>query len=175
MKTIVIYYSKSGNNQYLAEKITKELACDIESLRPKINVFLLLILKIGFGNKKLIHHLAEYDRVILCGPVWMGSLIYPLKSFLKRHIKEIKKLIFATCCSSTFETKDDKCGYNRVFNIVKEIAGEKCTYCEVFPIQLAMPQEKRSDGEALMKAHLSDDNFTGEIQEHFEKFLTKVV
>lgn len=175
MKTIVIYYSRTGNNKYLAEKIAKESASDIELLRPNINLFLFLLLKLGGGNKKLIHNLSEYDRVILCGPIWMGSLVYPLKNFLTKHIKEIKNLIFVTCCSSTFETKDDKYGYNRVFNIVKEIAGEKCTYCEAFPIQLVMPQEKRKDGEAVMKARLSDDNFKGEIQEHFEKFLAKIV
>ena len=175
MKTIVVYYSRTGNNKYLAEKIAKEWDCDIEPLRPKINVFFFLMIKLGGGNKKLIHNLSEYDRVILCGPIWMGSLVYPLKNFLTKHIKEIKNLIFVTCCSSTFETKDDKYGYNRVFNIVKEIAGEKCIYCEAFPIQLVMPQEKRKDGEAVMKARLSDDNFKGEIQEYFEKFLARSV
>ncbi len=174
MKTIVIYYSKSGNNKYLAEKIAQKLSCDIELLRPKINAFLFLMLRIGFGNKKLIHRLTEYDRVILCGPVWMGSLIYPLKSFLTKHLLEIKNLIFVTCCSSSFDTKDDKYGYNHVFAIVKEIAGEKCTYCEAFPIQMVVPKEKHNDGEVLMKARLSDDNFNGEIQEYFNKFIEKI-
>ncbi|MEA1887088.1 MAG: hypothetical protein U9N72_07755 [Bacteroidota bacterium] len=33
MKTIVVYYSNKGSNEYLANKISKSLSCDIVEIK----------------------------------------------------------------------------------------------------------------------------------------------
>jgi flavodoxin len=173
-KTIVVYYSRKGSNKYLAEKISKQLECDIEPIRPRLNVFLLFLMKVQMGIRPLKHKIKEYDRVILCGPIWMGKFIPPLRSFITRYSNSINKLIFVTCCGSTFAKKDEKFGHGLVFKEVADILKEKCIFCQAFPIGLVMPEGKKDDTDAFMKTHLNDENFKGEIQELFESFIGKV-
>ncbi len=65
-------------------------------------------MNIHLGIKPIKTNLKEYDKVILCGPIWMGKLIPPLRSFINKYIDSINKLVFVTCCGSTYEKKDEK-------------------------------------------------------------------
>jgi flavodoxin len=173
-KTIVVYYSRKGSNKYLAEKISKQLECETEAIRPWLNVFMLFLMNIHLGIRPLKHNLKEYDCVILCGPIWMGKFIPPLRSFVTKYSGNINKLIFVTCCGSTFAKKDEKFGHGLVFNEVANTLKDKCAFCQAFPIGLVMPEGKKEDPDAFMKTHLNDENFKGEIQELFENFIGKV-
>lgn len=75
MKTLVLYYSRTTGNRYLAKKIALDLHADIEEILPKINVLALMLLGVNLGNKKLSSKIETYDLIILCGPIWMGQLI----------------------------------------------------------------------------------------------------
>jgi len=174
MKTIVVYYSNKGSNKYLAEKISKSLVCEIEEIKPRLNIFLLFLTSIHLGNRSLKHDMKEFDKVILCGPIWMGKLIPPLRSFITTYFQQINKLIFVTCCGSTYAKKDEKFGHGLVFKEVGNILKDKCIYYQAFPIGLVLPDDKKEDTDAFMKTHLNDENFKGEIQERFESFIEKV-
>ncbi|MEI8203724.1 MAG: flavodoxin domain-containing protein [Bacteroidota bacterium] len=174
MKTIVYFYSHKGSNRYLAKKIAKDLDCDIEEIKPHLNVHLLMLMKLNFGNRRLKTRIENYERVILCGPIWMGQLIVPLHNFVAKNISNIKQLIFVTCCGSTFEKKDEKFGHNIVFKEVKRHAGEKCLHCEAFPITLVLPDELKENSNAFMKTHLNDENFKGEILSIYDNFISKL-
>jgi flavodoxin len=173
-KFIVIYYSRTGNNKYLAEKITQTLQCEIEVIMPRLNVFLLMLMKISLGNKKLKHNLKEYENIILCGPIWMGKLISPLQSFIKKYSKKINRLYFVTCCGSGDAVKDEKFGHNLVFKIIQNLLGEKCIHCEAFPIVLALPEKDREKGELVMKTRFSDSNFIDELQHRFDGLIQRI-
>jgi len=175
MKTIVVYYSRKGSNRYLAERIASVLSCNIEAIRPRLNVFLLFLMNIHFGNRPLMHNLAEYDRVILCGPIWMGKFIPPLRSFVNKYKDQILKLIFVTCCGSTYARKDEKFGHGMVFREIQALLNGKCDLCQAFPVGLVMPDDQREDPDAFMKTHLNDENFKGEIQDIFDDFMKKLV
>jgi len=159
MKTIVYYYSHKGSNRYLANKIADDLKCEMEEIKPRLNSHLLMLTGLNFGNRKLKTKVEDYDKVILCGPIWMGKLIVPLKNFVKKNISKINKLIFVTSCGSTFEGKD---------------TGEKCVHCEAFPIGLILTEEQKKDPDADMKYHLNDENFKGEIVEIYNAFIRKI-
>ncbi len=173
-KTIVVYYSRKGSNKFLANKIATTLGCEIEEIKPRLNVFLLFLMNVHAGIKPLKHNINEYNKVILCGPIWMGKLIPPLRSFIEKYSKNISKLIFVTCCGSTFEQRDEKFGHSLVFEKVKNIVSQKCVHCEAFPIGIVLPVSHREDTDAFMKTHLSDENFKGEIQERFKAFIQKM-
>jgi len=173
-KIIVIYYSNKGSNKYLAEKISVQLSCDLEKIKPRMNVFLLFLMNIHFGIKPLKHNIEDYDKVILCGPIWIGKLIPPLRSFIKKYFSKINQLIFVACCGSTDAKKDEKFGHGLVFNEVKNLLKDKCILCQAFPVGLVLPDDKKEDADAFMKTHLNDENFKGEIQERFDNFMTKV-
>lgn len=171
MKTIVYYYSNKGSNRYLANKIAGDLKCEMEEIKPRLNSHLLMLTGLNFGNRKLKTNVEDYDRVILCGPIWMGKLIVPLKNFVKKNISKINKLIFVTSCGSTFEGKDKKFGHNLVFKSLKKMTGEKCVHCEAFPIGLILTEEQKKDPDAEMKYHLNDENFKGEIVGIYNAFM----
>jgi len=88
-KAIVVYYSRKGSNKYLAEKIAKTLNIESEEIKPRLNIFLLFLMNIHLGIKPLKNKIYEYDEVILCGPIWMGKLIPPLNSFIKKYFKTL--------------------------------------------------------------------------------------
>jgi flavodoxin len=173
-KMIVVYYSNKGSNRYLAEKISRRLSCAVEEIRPRLNAFPLVLMNMHLGIKPLQHTIEDYDKVILCGPIWMGKVIAPLRGFINRYSGEINKLIFVTCCGSSDAKKDEKYGYGPVFKEIENILKDKCAFCRAFPIGLVLPDDKKEDTGAFMKTRLSDGNFKGEIQELFESFIGKV-
>ena len=174
MKTIVVYYSRKGSNKYLAEKISKSLSCEIEEIKPRLDVFVLFLMNIHLGISSLKHNIKDYDRVILCGPIWMGKFIPPLRIFINKYFQQINKLVFVTCCGSTYAKKDEKFGHGLVFKEVESLLKEKCVLCQAFPIGLVLPEDKKEDTDAFMKTHLNDENFKGEIQERYDGFIKEL-
>lgn len=174
MKTIVYYYSRKGSNRYLAHRIATDLQCEIEEIKPRINYLVLMLLGLNIGNQKLKSNVEEYDKIILCGPIWVGRFIVPLKNFVKKHLHKINKLIFVTSCGSTFEGKDEQFGHNLVFNTLRGIAGEKCVHCEAFPTNLVLTEEQEKDSDSDLKVQLNDENFKGEIVRIYNQFIQKV-
>ena len=173
-KGIVIFYSNHGSNRFLAKKISEELNCEIEEIKPRLNVQIFLVMGINFGNKRIKADLSVYDKVILCGPIWMGKFVTPLKVFIKKYKQWINQLVFVSCCGSSYKMKDEKFGHGLVFKEVKEMLKDKCIRCEAFPITLVLPEDKVEDPEVVMKTRLTADNFKGEIQERFDGFIEQM-
>lgn len=174
MKTLLVYYSNKGSNKYLAEKISKSISCEIEEIKPRLNVFFLFIMNIHLGIRPLGQIIKDYDKVILCGPIWMGKFIPPLRSFVNKYFRQINKLVFVTCCGSTYANKDEKFGHGLVFKEVESILKEKCVMCQAFPIGIVLPDEHKDDTDAFMKTHLNDDNFKGEMLERYDNFILEL-
>ena len=116
----------------------------------------------------------NYERIILCGPIWMGKLIVPLKNFVQKYFNNIRSLTFVTCCGSNFEKKDEKFGHNFVFKQIKNLLKEKCHHCEAFPITLVFPEDLKDEGTGFMKIHLNEENFKGEILDRYGKFIKRL-
>lgn len=172
---LVIYYSKSGNNKYLAEKLSKDLSCDLEAIVPRSNIIVFQVLstftRLSPGIKKLSKDLREYNRVIIVSPTWIGKVIYPVYSFLKKYLKDIKELHYLSCNGCPDDEKDGKFGSESVFRQLRDIVGSKLKSTNSFPIQLTLPEDKRGDDEAVMAARLTDVTFNEEIQERYGSFL----
>lgn len=177
-KHLIVNYSRTGNNKYLAERTAEALNSDIAHIKPRIPGIVPLLIAsatgISMGNKKIKKDFHSYDSVILCGPIWMGQLITPLKDFLNKQGKEIQKLHFITSCSSTDNKKEEKYGYAHVFRKVEEIMNVKTGILRAFPIELVLEDSLKEDDQAMIKTRLSDDNFTGEIKSRFDDFIASV-
>jgi flavodoxin len=117
-KSIIYYYSKTGNSCLVAEILSRLLKADLEEIKEiePINIQgFINHLKQGrlslFG--RIIEVLpvknlpANYELVILVNPVWGFSIPYPVRSFL-RHLPQEKNklLLFLTheglCFQRTF-------------------------------------------------------------------------
>ena len=176
--TLVAFYSRTGSNHYLANKIASTLNCDIEPINPRPGIFSLLLLlswsKIGAFSKISSAKLDQYERIIVCGPIWMGTLISPLKGLLNKLKKTNHEVCYVTCCGSTDQKKDDTFGYATVFPLVRKMVGDRLILSEAFPIDLVIPEDQKGNDEIIMNTRLSDENFNGEIQDRFNRLINKL-
>lgn len=173
MKSLVVYYSKTGSSRFLAEKIASALQSDLEPIRPIVNWPFMLMMGLHFGHKKMKYDVKNYDFVIVCGPVWIGKLIAPLKHFITKNQKKMNRFALAVSCGSTDANKDDKFGYNTVFKAVQK-QWTQCVLCEAFPIALLLPPDRLNDDQAFMNTHLNDSTFNDKMKRRLDDFIGKV-
>jgi multimeric flavodoxin WrbA len=103
MKTIIISYSLTGNNHVLASGVARELNAKhitISEAKPRTmgTIVCDLLLNRTPRVTPVVNNLEKYDLVIFMGPVWMGQVATPLRTYLHK-IKNIQcKYAFITIC-----------------------------------------------------------------------------
>jgi menaquinone-dependent protoporphyrinogen IX oxidase len=106
MKTLIVYFSYSGNNEMVALKLKEMLHCDLLRItevkkRGGFSIFLDIFLN---RTPRLEDHrmkINEYDHVILVAPIWASKIATPLKSFLLLEKNRIRFYSLITVCSGT--------------------------------------------------------------------------
>lgn len=104
----VIYYSRTGNGEFVANEFHKRLNSDLirveteQDLRgKKILQFVVggfqVITKKSPPLKKYQFNPSNYDVLIIETPVWVDSFAPAIRTFLKNEKLHDKK-IFLTCC-----------------------------------------------------------------------------
>ncbi|MBL0743431.1 flavodoxin family protein [Chryseolinea lacunae] len=103
MKTVIVYYSYTGNNALLMRELQRRLDCPaipIEELRKR-NTFTMLM-EFVFRRPAKIRKpdvvLSEFDVVIFCAPVWAGLIASPMATYLQDASSELNHYAFATLC-----------------------------------------------------------------------------
>lgn len=115
MKSLVVYYSRSGNTRKVADIIGKKLGSDMEEIIDNKNRRGML----GFltsGNeahlKKIIpiedikSDLSQYDLIIVGTPIWAGNISTPIYSFLHKYKEKIIKFAFFSTSMGTDPQKN---------------------------------------------------------------------
>ena len=101
MKTLVIYYTRSGNAKFLAETIAAELGADIEEVIDlKNRQGRLAYLPAGRDAMRGIEtEIAEtrksptdYDLIVIAQPVWAGSPTPAIRTYLNKNDLSGKKV-----------------------------------------------------------------------------------
>lgn len=91
---LVVYYSRTGITQEVAQRIAAGCACDVEPIRdtrPRDGVGGYLRSCYDALARKTppiaptARNPADYELVILGAPVWMGRLGAPMRSYLRAH------------------------------------------------------------------------------------------
>lgn len=93
MKTLVVYYSMSGNTKFAAELIARNLGADIMPLEPvrsyprsTIGKYIFCGKAATFGEKPKLksyrYDPADYERIVIGTPVWNSRLAPPINTFL---------------------------------------------------------------------------------------------
>ncbi len=177
-KHLVLYYSKTGNNQFLAQQSANALSADIMSIQPRFNniamQYLLSLMKINMGINISRQSLEPYEEIVIFGPIWGGLLLSPLRSAIQKCVAAGKRIHFATCCGSNDEEKDDKYGYEQVLQAARNAGGVLVKTTEAFPIVMVLTETEAKDPETVMNTRLSESNFKGKIKERFESFIQKI-
>ncbi|ELR71899.1 hypothetical protein C900_02138 [Fulvivirga imtechensis AK7] len=103
MKTLIIYYSFTSNNELLARDIQEKLDCDMarieeEKKRTGFTIFMDIFFKRKPRIKQLHVFLNDYDNFIFIAPIWAGKIASPLRSFLVLEKDNISRYSFITIC-----------------------------------------------------------------------------
>jgi len=105
MKTLIAYYSRTGNNEKLAVEMYKALRCDAERIVCKKSYKGPIgYLSGGFaGAKKKLVDIEKpkkdpstYDMVIVAAPLWAGLIPPAMRAYLSENNFKIKKLAFVS-------------------------------------------------------------------------------
>ncbi|MDR3209120.1 MAG: hypothetical protein LBT36_00635 [Oscillospiraceae bacterium] len=88
MKTLVVYYSKTGNTRRVAEAVIAVLGCDSDALAYDEAA------KTARGAREP----GAYEHVVLLSPVWAFSLAAPMKLYLAAHKTAIKRYSLIVTC-----------------------------------------------------------------------------
>lgn len=100
MKTIVVYFSRTGNTRFVAEKIAENLGAEIcEVVDKKNRKGKFGFLKGGYESirKKLTEirvskKVDNYDFVIIGSPVWANGITPAIRTFIHQNDLSNKKI-----------------------------------------------------------------------------------
>ena len=112
MKTAVVYYSMSGNTEYVAQRIAESVGADLIKIEPDKAYPDKGARKFLWGGKSAV--MAEtppllpyefdgdkYGQVIFGFPVWAGNVTPPLRTFIRDNREALKgKRVAAFACQS---------------------------------------------------------------------------
>ncbi len=104
MRTLIMYYSKTGNAQIVARAIARKMQGDLQELRCDQYLGPAGDLRAGLDNilgrkPKLaeISDLNEYDQIILGGPIWLGRPSAPIRAAAHQYLKSNKNVGLFVC------------------------------------------------------------------------------
>lgn len=118
---LVLFASRSGNTERMANEIREQLDCDILEVEPEVaydNDYNAMLERsqeelaaIRQGNyppvKTTMEKFDDYDIVFIGYPIWYGSMATPMQTFLHSHASKLagKRIaLFATSGSSGIST-----------------------------------------------------------------------
>lgn len=111
MRTAIVYYSMSGNTQYVAEKIAEKINADVIRIEPVKAYPDQGAKKFFWGGKSAMMgekpklqpyecNLESYDRIIIGTPVWASTFVPPIRTFIHENRNIIDKKIAVFICFS---------------------------------------------------------------------------
>lgn len=100
-KSLVVYYSRSGNTEHIAEAIKEKTGSDILKIEAETDysawmaIAAVQALSRGkeVGIKTVVPSIREYDTIYIGSPTWWYTIAPPLATFLKKHDLSGKKVI----------------------------------------------------------------------------------
>jgi len=124
MKTLVVYYSRSGNTKKIAEDISDKIKCEVEEIvdtKNRKGIIGWLISGRDAHSRKLtsIKEIntdpAKYDLVAIGTPIWAGLMAPAVRTYINENKGKFKNVaFFCTCGNSgdikTFEDMEDYIG-----------------------------------------------------------------
>lgn len=105
MKTAIVYYSMSGNTEYVAKTLSEKLNADLIRIFPEKTYPDKGFKKFLWGGKSAVmgetprlmpyeFNAENYDRIIFGTPVWASSFTPPIRSFIAENKEKIKNKQF---------------------------------------------------------------------------------
>lgn len=113
-RVLIVYFSRTGRTKLLAREIAHKLGCAIEEIKTPRQysgffgyqqALLQASFKILPEIAPLQSDLANYDLIIIGGPVWGGSICSPLRTFIESYRNQFKNVAFVATQSGNLGRK----------------------------------------------------------------------
>lgn len=136
VKTLIVYYSLSGNTQAGCRVLQKELNADLLEIRDLKNRsgkwgFFRAAFGSLFGMLTRIDpeqpDMSSYDHIIIGSPIWTGKLSMAIRTFIDQNRFDSKKVVIYTTTNAAEKEKYKQ--KNR--DLVREKGGEVVGYVQV--------------------------------------------
>ncbi|MBQ4819690.1 hypothetical protein [Aquimarina sp. MMG016] len=111
MKTCIIYFTFSGNNEMLAKDLVEDIGADLfQILEPKKRGMFRIMLDMLFNRFPKINDLTidleGYAHIFLIAPIWNYQIAHPMKTFIRNNKQHLKNYSFITLCSGRDTQKE---------------------------------------------------------------------
>lgn len=131
MKSLIVFYSRSGNTRKIANEIAEKINGEIEEIidyKSRKGIF--GFMKCGYEAitkkltkiKPLNKKIEDFDLIVIGSPTWAGNLSSPVRTFLTEYAKNIKKVAFFATAGAESE---------HVFESMQEISGKPLAIMEI--------------------------------------------
>ena len=114
MKTLVVYFSRSGVTKALAEQIARLCGADIEpvkdlTVRDGLLGYTKSLLQAAWHREVLIgrseYPPGDYDLIVLGTPIWCWNMSSPIRSYMKRYQGQFRRVALFCTYGSAGEEK----------------------------------------------------------------------
>lgn len=160
-KTLVVYYSRTGNTRRIGQELASALGADVEELRDgQDRRSPVGYLKSGLDARtrkpvklqQLTHAPAAYDLLVVGTPVWVSTVSTPVRTFLER-IQTARQQVAWFCTyglegekypGRTFQAMAEASGLTPLATLsvrTKDVAGEHRDSVAAFVEMLSRRQE----------------------------------
>lgn len=126
MKTLIVYYSRTGTTKKVAELLKQKLNCDLEEIidtkdrKGPIGYMLGgrdAMKEILTEIKPIEKNPADYDLVIIGTPVWASNMVPAVRTYITAQKDKLKKVAFLT----TY----DGSGFEKTFKRMGDLANSQ--------------------------------------------------
>jgi len=110
VKALVVYYSRTGNTKSIAEQVAAALGAEVEELKDRKNRHGPIgYMRSGWDAVRKNHadlgpitrNSADYDLVVLSGPVWASAICTPTRTYANNQKDSFKKVAFLCTAGDT--------------------------------------------------------------------------
>ncbi|HSP48106.1 MAG TPA: hypothetical protein VLN47_08540 [Clostridiaceae bacterium] len=143
MKSLIVYYSHSGNNEMLAKVLQERMGCPIHRIlevkkRHTISILADFYVKRHSGLEASDVALGDYDQVIFIAPIWGRRVASPMRTFIEAEKGKFSRYHFITLCSGEEGQKE------KVEMELLAASGTRPEGVEELWINSLLPEEKRN-------------------------------
>lgn len=172
MKTIIVYYSFTGNNAALAEQLRRRLDCDMLRVteigrRNKFTIMLDLLFSRRPRIAKLERDLGQYDRLILMAPIWAAKIAMPMAGLIAAEKDRLPAYAFITVCSGA----DGQ--IEKIEAELTRLSGKKPVALAQLGIRDLLPAQQKDKIRSLTNYRLKNEDFAT-FDSEIERFVQRV-
>ena len=173
MKTLIVYFSFTGNNELLASDLSSRIDSDILRITEKKGrgMFRTLFDVLFDRRPKLIPlkiNWRLYQHVVLMAPIWNKQIAHPMKSFIEKEAKShLLNYSFMTLCTGR-EGQEES-----IREQLDKMVGRPPEVVQEIRVIDLLPADKQKDAKAIGEIKITEKTIQ-QFSATIENFVDKI-